>query len=474
MTITEAFTITVTASDVSLTTPAIYTPPPPCQQSVIVPAASHSACRNCPAYATDQPTETNIGSAYTSTVLVTKKTPVPTVVPDTSAPPDFHISLTSAPHVNSVAPSVQQGSTAPAVQTPGLVPGGNTSKGSGPEPAPSKGQSIAVPDAPEGKGGQTTAANVGSLINSGVNAFALPTPAPTSANVKGVPVVVLPSSSGVVIGGQVVSIPPSGSKTTVVANGNTFTLGESSVIGPGTTIALAVDNAPTPVTVNGLTLKVGATQAIISGTTYAIGAGAPTTTLSINGQTIVVGPSGVGLPGKTIAPAKATSTAPLSVVTAGGVTITYDNTEAIVGSSTYRIGQGAPQTVITVNGKTISLGAGGIGLASSTIPPAKLTAGPSLSAVTVDGVSFSVDATEVVFGSSTFRIGSGAPTETTVINGETISIGPSGVGLAHTTIPPPTGTGGLRTVGAASSTTQRLIGTSMLFGLTALLGCLLI
>jgi hypothetical protein len=461
VTITEAFTVTVTASDVSLTTPAIYTPPPPCQQSVIFPVASTPACRNCPENASEALTETNIGSAYTSTVLVTKKTPVPTVVPDTSAPPDFHFSSTSAPHVSSLAPNVQ---------TPSLVPGGNTSKGL----APSKGQSIAAPDVPGGRGGQTTTANVGSLVNSGINGLALSTPAPTSANVKGVPVVVLPSSSGVVIGGQVVSIPPSGSKTTVVANGNTFTLGKSSIIGPGTTIALAEDKAPTPVTVNGLTFKIGATQAIISGTTYAIGAGAPTTTLTIGGQTIVVGPSGVGVPGKTIAPAKATGAAPLSVATVGGVTITYDNTEAIIGSSTYRIGQGAPQTVLTVNGKTVSLGAGGVGLASSTIPPAKVTAGPSLSAVTADGVSFSIDATEVVFGSSTFRIGSGAPTKTTVINGETISIGPSGVGLAHTTIPPPTRTGGLQTAGAAASATQQLIGSSMLLGLAALLGCLLI
>jgi hypothetical protein len=461
MTVTEAFTVTVTASDVSLTTPAIYTPPPPCQQSVIVPAAS--ICRgNCPAYVSDQRTATYFGSAYTSTVLVTKKTPVPTVVPDPSAPPDFHLSSTSSVHVNNIAPSVQS-NRVPATQTPVRVPGGNTSKGSG-----------AAPDASGGRAGVTTAANVDSPINSGIDAAALSTPAPTSANIKGVPVVVLPSSSGVVIGGQVVSIPPSGSQTTVVANGNTFTLGKSSIIAPGTTVALAVDKAPTPVTVNGLTLNVGATQAIISGTTYAIGAGAPTTTLAIGGQTIVVGPSGVGVPGRTIAPAKATGTAPLSVITAGGVTITYDNTEAIVGSTTYRIGQGAPQTVITVNGKTVSLGAGGIGLASSTIPPARVTAGPSLSAVTVDKVSFSIDATEVVFGSSTFRIGSGAPTKTTVINGETISIGPSGVGLAHTTILPPTGTAGLQSTSAAASATQQLIGSSILLGLAALLSCLLL
>jgi hypothetical protein len=205
--------------------------------------------------------------------------------------------------------------------------------------------------------------------------------------------VVLPSSSGVVIGGQVVSIPPAGSKTTVVANGNTFTLGKSSIIGPDTTIALAVDTAPTPVTADGLTFKVGATQAIIAGTTYAIGAGAPTTTLTIGGQTIVVGPGGVAVPGKTIAPAKVTDAAALSAVTAGGLTISYDNTEAIVGSSTYRIGQGAPQTVITVNGKTVSLGAGGVGLASSTISPAKVTGG-------LQAVGTAASATQQLIGSS--------------------------------------------------------------------------
>jgi hypothetical protein len=356
VTITEAFTVTVTASDVSLTTPAIYTPPPPCLQSVIVPAAT-SACRgNCPENNSFQLTETITGSAYTSTVFVTKKTPVPTVVPDTSAPPDFHIPSTSAPHVSSPTPRIQQGSTVPAIQTPNLIPVGSTSKG-----------------VTGGRSGQTTTANVGTPINSGISGLALSALTPTSANVKGVPVVVLPSSSGIVVGGQVVSVPPSGSETTVVANGNTFTVGRSSIIGPGTTIGLAVDTAPTPVTADGLTFKVGATQAIISGTTYAIGAGAPTTTLTIGGQTVVVGPSGVAVPGKTIAPAKVTDAAPLSVVTAGGLTITYDNTEAIVGSSTYRIGQGARQTVITVNGKTVSLGAGGVGLASSTIPPARAT-----------------------------------------------------------------------------------------------------
>jgi hypothetical protein len=375
-TITEAFTVTVTASDVSLTTPAIYTPPPPCLQSVIVPTTT-SGCRgDCPENASYQLTETNTGSAYTSTVYVTKKTPVPTVVPDTSAPPDFHISSTSPPPVNNPTPGFQQGSTVPAVQTPSQSPGGNTKEG-----------------ANGGKGDQTTTANVGSLINSGINGLALPTLAPTSANVKGVPVVVLPSSSGVVIGGQVVSIPPSGSETTVVANGNTFTLGKSSIIGPGTTVALAVVTAPTPVTADGLTFKVGTTQAIISGKTYAIGAGAPTTTLTIGGQTIVVGPSGVAVPGKTIAPAKVTDAASLSVITAGGLTIAYDNTEAIVGSSTYRIGQGASQTVITVNGKTVSLGAGGVGLASSTIPPATVTGG-------LQGVGAAASATQQLIGSS--------------------------------------------------------------------------
>src|SRR5271170_1034088 len=66
MTITEAFTVTVTASDVSLTTPAIYTPPPPCLQSVIVPAATPACQSDCPEI-NSHLTETNTGSAYTST-----------------------------------------------------------------------------------------------------------------------------------------------------------------------------------------------------------------------------------------------------------------------------------------------------------------------------------------------------------------------------------------------------------------------
>jgi hypothetical protein len=471
---------------------------------VLSPAAASTNCdKNCPL---NNPGETDTGSAYTSTVLVTKKTPVPTVVPDTSAPPNFNIPSTSTPHTSPTPlPGGPQESPAPLAQSSSPVPAGNsggpktTGGASGNSPAPAISKSPGTSPQPDvvanspvpagGKGGQTTTPVIGSLVNSGINGQAPSTPAankgtsgtgaganPTTATVNGVPVIVLPSSSGVVIGGQVISVPPSGSQTKVVANGNTFTLGNSVVIGPGTTIAIAADQnaaSPTPVTANGLTFKVGATQAIISGKTYAIGAGAPTTTLTIGGQTVVVGPSGVGVPGKTIAPEQATAgPSSLSVVTAGGVTIAYDQTEAIIGSSTYRIGQGAPQTVITVNGKTVSLGASGVGLASSTIPPAKFTAAaPSLSAVTVDGVSFSLDATEVVIGSSTFRIGSGAPTKTTVINGQTVSIGPSGVGLPSTTVRPPTATAGLQTASAASA---RLASPSFFFGLAALLGYLLI
>jgi hypothetical protein len=467
-TVTVPFTVTVTAANVSLTTPAIYTPPPPCFQSVMSPAATAKCMRNCPL---NNPTagETATGSAYTSTVLVTKKTPVPTVVPNTSPPPDFSTPPSSIPYRSvTPAPGVQPESVIPTIQSSVPLPAGSSAA-----PAPANSPAPAAP-----KGGRTTTPNIGSLGNSGISGPALSTPAPkpTTATVNGVPVIVLPSSSGVVVGGQVVSIPPSGSQTKIVANGNTFTLGKSAIIGPSITIALAVEQpgaSPTPVTANGLTFKVGATQAIISGKTYAIGAGAPTTTLTIGGQTVLVGPSGVGVPGVTIAPEKATTGPLMSVVTAGGVTITYGSTEAIVGSSTYRIGQGASQTVITVNGKTISLGAGGVGLASSTIPPAKITRAPSLSAVTVDGVSFSVDATEVVIGSSTFRIGSGAPTETTVVNGKTVSIGPSGVGLGSTTVRPPTATAGLQTGGAASAISERLACTSI-FGLAALVGLFLI
>ena len=77
--------------------------------------------------------------------------------------------------------------------------------------------------------------------------------------------------------------------------------------------------------------------------------------------------------------------------------------------------------------------------------------------MTVDGLTFTVEPTDVIIGGSTYPIGIGAVPTTIVIGNETISIGPGGVGLPSTTIPVPPGassTGSAPSAGALSRTSS--------------------
>ena len=354
-----------------------------------------------------------------------------------------------------------------------INPGQNGGGGATPtSPTPNKSQG--------NNGGETTTSpNIGSLINSGLGGKPQTTPAATSGPstpsttvVSGVPIIVLPSNS-VVIGGQLVSVPSGNSQKTIVANGNTYTVQNSQIVGPGATIPIAAafgQNAgSTTVAAGGLTFAVGATQAVVSGHTYAIGSGAPRETEIIGSKTVVFGSAGVEVPGQTFAPEKITAAPSFLVTMVGGVSLSVDATEVVLGSSTYRIGQGASQTVVTYEGKTLTLGTQGVAMGSSTIPPAVITPAASLSAVTVAGLSLSIDATEVVVGSQTFRIGSGAPTETITTNGKTLTIGPSGIAVGSTTLTPPAA---LQTAGAPSAILNIVDAWSILM-ITAFLGFLM-
>ena len=493
-TITESFLVTVSASNASLPPPQLITPPVACTATVIPVAAtateepffsgpadwSSSINSACPfgvcypgtpspvgstAHLSFQPALTVItlsfgpaategplsslepenastaaplasqlplpstGSAFTSTVLVTKKTPVPVVVPPTSAPPVFQIPATT-----------KNPTTTPKASAAGGSPSANPNVG-GNNPSPA--------------GQSPTTTQVGNIIASVINNPFTPISSngakvPATTTIDSVVVQILPSS--VVIGGQTLSIPGTSSKTTLQVNGQTFTVQNSQIIAPGTTYAITaarnqespVTAAPSRVTAGGLTFSVGASQAIISGTTYAIGNGAgSSTTIRIGGTTVVVGSGGVILPSTTVAPVMITAP-PLApeVITAAGLTFTVGPSFAIISGSTYTIGPGAKPTTIVVGGKTISVGSNGIGLASTTIAPE-----PNYSVITLGGLTFSIDSTEAILRGTTYRIGKGASTETTKVGGKTLSIGPGGVGLQSTTIPPetgPTATGALQ------------------------------
>lgn len=260
---------------------------------------------------------------------------------------------------------------------------------------------------------------------------------PTFSAVTAGDVAIQVNPTAVVVSGQTYRIGAGAAPTTIVVGSQTISLGPGGVGLADTTITLAaVATGIRSVTAGGLTFAVNPTEAIIGGTTYRIGAGASSLTTVIGGQTVTLGPGGVGLAGTTIPPL-ATATG-LQQVTAGGLTFAVNPTEAVISGTTYRIGAGATGTTVVVGSQTISLGPGGVGLASTTIAPPGAATATGLQSVTAGGLTFGVNPTEAVISGTTYRIGAGATPTTTVIGTQTVSFGPGGVGLASTTVPAPT------------------------------------
>lgn len=443
VTVTEGFDVTVTASNVSVTdAPTLITPLPACEATVMPlvgtanPAASFALPTNTtqrtyapeiatanpnapalvpptvPAAATEGgppvPEATTVvysSVPYTSTVIVTKKTPVTVVAPST--PPtvvDFQTSSHPPPSIPNNGGGNPQatggGSNGDGNNAGGLNENNSPAGGSfGPNTVPNTG--LNLPPASQGTPtglpsphsagaapgssavAPTTTIGLGNIIASIINSgFATRSPAsqisalPITTTIGTVRVIVLPSS--VVIGSQTVPIPTSHS-TTVEADGATFTVGPSKVVAPSGTVTFpplhqghaVTTAAPTGTIVTAighLTVTIGPTVAIIAGTTYRIGQNAPATTVTVDGTIISIGSYGVGLPSTTFG-AGAITGFPFLVYTVEGLIFSVDESEAVVGGTTYRIGTNAPEVKTTIQSAGVSFGPGGVGLRSTTIAP---------------------------------------------------------------------------------------------------------
>lgn len=412
LTVTEGFDVTVTAGDVSVAaSETLITPLPPCDTTIMsavfdstFPEATPeggsasmtqrkssdngpnqpfgSRTQNVPQFETYNPpgvqesstAPANAGATltapyssapYTSTVIVTKKTPVTVTVPPTTSPGvtfrEPESTVNGAQNTVPAAPRVSSGSGANQNGNNNIVPPSTTKP-----PVTSSGFPGAIGEAPR------------------------------STTVNGIPIVVLPST--VVIGEQSFAIPTS-ARTSIQVNGVGFGLGPSEIAAPSTTITFAppqqgqmitITPRPSSTTVpvgDGQTLIVGQTVAVIAGTTYRVGQGAPSTTITVDGTTISVGSNGVALPRTVVSPVGAAASGYV-IYTVNGFTFSVDDNEAVLSSTTYRIGSNAPRTTTVVSGETLSFGPNGIGLHSTTIAP---TAVPT--AATGAGSSDSASAT---------------------------------------------------------------------------------
>ncbi|EXJ84855.1 hypothetical protein A1O3_05530 [Capronia epimyces CBS 606.96] len=458
VTVTEGFDVTVTASNVSVTdTPTLITPLPACE-ATIMPLIGPNVLPNPSSsfYSATQSTQSPDGNSsssfysatqspdgyipgiipvletpanppvppesataplasqapqgsqapqassmansyssvdYTSTVIVTKKTPATVVAPPTTAAGvnfQYPTDPTSSPPKNTgPSPSVKGAGGSGDDGNSNVDAPGQSGDADPPRVTSSAHRALASVDDNDAATPSSTPAEapptttklgdiIASIFYSGFATASTTNGSPTATafttNISNIPIVVLPSS--VAIGGQTVAIPTS-APTTVQASGATFTVQPSEIIGQGTTITISPaqrqEGVPTSV---------------------------PTSTFAIGDLTLTVGP-----------------------------------TLAIISGTTYRIGQGAPATTLTVDGTAISVGSMGVGLPSTTLSAGDITQPPFV-VYTAEGLTLSVDSSEAVISGTTHRIGSHAPQVTATIGSHSVSFGPGGVGLESTTIAP--------------------------------------
>ena len=193
------------------------------------------------------------------------------------------------------------------------------------------------------------------------------------------------AASEAVIGGHTFTIGPGSSPITTVINGQTVSIGPNGVGLATTTVALPSSPSDFSVVTEGdLTFSLSPSEAIIDGKTFTISPGSVPITTVINGETLTIGPSGIGIAGTTAALPTGAGPITPSVVTADGLTFTVEPTDVIISGTTYPIGIGAIPTTIVIGNETISIGPGGVGLPTTTIPvppgPASTGSGSSAGA----------------------------------------------------------------------------------------------
>ncbi|KAI9713715.1 MAG: hypothetical protein M1812_006553 [Candelaria pacifica] len=289
------------------------------------------------------------------------------------------------------------------------------------------GQTISI--GPNGIGFPTTTVPIGG---------SLVTPTPITAG--GITFGLSPSIA--VIDGTTFTLNPNSPATIkTLANGQTISIGPSGIGFATTTVPIPNSLiTPTPVTAGGITFSLSPSIAIIDGTTFTVNPNSPATTKTLaNGQIISIGPKGIGFATTTIPipNPSALITGTFSTTTINGIPLALGSNIAVINGTTFSIGPGATPTTDIIDGQTISIGPNGIGFASTTIPIPTTTAPAFLKSTTVNGIPLAIGSSIAVINGTTFLIGPGATPTTDLINGQTISIGPNGIGFASTTIPIP-------------------------------------
>ena len=292
------------------------------------------------------------------------------------------------------------------------------------------------------EGGKTFTVNPSQVVgpNTVISIPAAPTggvgviEAATPTVVDGVSVAV--GTDFAIVGGSTYAIGAGAPHGTVIVNKENISIGPGGIALADVTITPAPAVSTNVVVFDGDVFSVvGGSVAVFDGTSFTFTGGPPRTTV-FNGDTITAGPFGFVDGTSTLGGPSHQSGTQYGL--AGGMAISeIGSSIAVIDGTTFTVGPGAPQTTVTVSGATITVGPSGLNIGGSNEGSTTLDYpfNPTTQAITAAGITFSeIGSSLINVGGTTFTIGPGATPTTDVYNGQTISIGPGGVGFATTTI----------------------------------------
>ena len=255
-----------------------------------------------------------------------------------------------------------------------------------------------------------------------------------------------------------IPIPNTPTASPFIYKGQTFSVNPSQLIAPERNLTIPPTTQPTPFVYDGQTFSVDSSRFIAPAAAMPLTSGqmfpgdsssylAPAATMPLTSgsgtvrygtQVLTIDHTRVICPTSIITlsdtPQAGTAAMP-SAITTGGVAFSLGPQAAVVGTSTYSFLPGQTPATVTASGQTITLESNGVHFGSVNVPVPSIE--PSYSAVTQGDLTFSVAPSAVVLGSQTYDVEPNQIPVHTVVDGQTISIGNQGVGLASTTIPLP-------------------------------------
>lgn len=244
----------------------------------------------------------------------------------------------------------------------------------------------------------------------------------------------------VIINNKTVSNLKPDQTTTVTVRNEVFTILPTAVVGLGSTITKPAPQETSPPlltvttrTLGGVPVIVSGTQVIIDGTTLRIPPQKTTTT--INDRRVVLGEGTVAVDRETLLFPSSRPTH--EIVTGGEMLTAIGNSLVVLHSTTITYGFDIASNKTIINGETISIGPRGVSLRDTTIggplANAKATEYEIVGGITVGKLLPSL----IVVNGATYSINQGGNpnnVETTVIDNQTITIGPSGLIISSQTL----------------------------------------